>query len=143
MTGIEVWLTVIRSWLGLRFWPERELTRAFAPPANPTRSADRASIDAFKRATRSIATGRCLLLSVAMSRFLRRRGIAATVRVGFDTKAKNMSGHAWVVCGGEVLGDAATIDRCFRHFNVTAAGLAEFLTCRRAAVHIPEKSLEF
>lgn len=48
----------------------------------------------------------CLARALALEGMLRRRGYArAEVRVGVRRKAGEFSAHAWVVCGGEVVGD--------------------------------------
>lgn len=126
----EMWLTVMQSWIGLRFWPAFALRHFLDAPEYNGRVADRGIVDDFKRLTHGIANGRCLLLAVALTRFLRRRDVAAYVRIGFDRSQRKLAGHAWVVCGDEIVSDAATIDRHFRDFNVTASGLSALLTGR-------------
>jgi Transglutaminase-like superfamily len=76
----------------------------------------------FRRVTRPIATGRCLHLSVACIRFLMRRGLPASLRVGFTPELR---GHAWIDCDHEEFAER------FPPFHVTAAGLAAFVTNRR------------
>ena len=141
LRDVEIWFTVVRSWIALRFWPARELALAFATSGDG-RASDSSLVAAFRRATRPISKGRCVLLGVALLRLLRRRGMDAVLRVGFDIAGGKIAGHAWVESGSKVQGDAATIAQRFKPFNITAAGLAAHLSRRRAANHV-EDSLEF
>ena len=127
----EIWATVLWSWLGLRFWPERELELALRPPADVQPLNAVSVIAAFRRATCRWSHGRCLLFSVALHRMLRRRSIAANLRVGFMVNGDAVPGHAWV----ETAGNAATIHSPFESFHISAAGLAAFLKNRRAATN--------
>jgi hypothetical protein len=119
---VEIWATVFRTQVALRFWPERELAFALREDAASDEMASQALVREFQRATRSIAPGRCLLRSVACVRFLRRRGLAASLRVGFAPEFHG--GHAWVDCEGEY-------SSRFRVFNLSAAGLAAWIANRR------------
>lgn len=126
--GIEMWVTVAWSWLALRCWPERELAHSLAA-GDGDRSVDAAFVAAFHRNTRAIAQGRCLLLSVALLRCLRRRRMNAELRIGFELGGSTLPGHAWVACAD----DPSTSDiHRFQAFHCTAAGLAAFLAGRRA-----------
>ena len=131
---MEIWWTVARSWIALRFWPAGELAYAFGPSACD-RPCDPSLVDSFRRATSPIARGRCVLLAVSLLRLLRRRRMDAVLRIGFDMAGRKIAGHAWVESGSEVQGDAATISRRFKPFNMTAEGLAAFLSCREAAAN--------
>ncbi|HEX6100061.1 MAG TPA: lasso peptide biosynthesis B2 protein [Thermoanaerobaculia bacterium] len=147
MTTVEIWVTVVRTWLALRLWPERELAyalhdgnvgrgnvgRGFSPPPGRGGGAPapeggglkpRPTLLAaeFRRVTRPIARGRCLHLSVACIRFLRRRGLPASLRVGFTPELR---GHAWIDCDPDAFAER------FPPFHVTAAGLAAFVANRR------------
>ena len=134
---LEIWATVFRTRVALRYWPERELAYALRSDASPS-SATGPAIHAasvsltrkFRRTTRSVANGRCLLLSVAGIRFLRRRGLPASLRIGFTP---GFQGHAWIDCDGDAYAER------FRPFHCTAAGLAALLTNRRSILTPPEE----
>lgn len=127
----EIWATVLWSWLALRFWPERELALALKPVTEPRPVDATPLVAAFRRATQRWSDGRCLLFSVAMHRMLRRRSIAANLRVGFMVNRHGAPGHAWV----ETISNADTIHSLFKSFHISAAGLAALLKSRRAAVN--------
>lgn len=139
---LDIWVTVVRSWIALRLWPESEIAYAFAPGTSG-RASDPSLVVAFQSATKLIAPGRCVLLSVALLRLLRRRGMDAVLRIGLEMDGAKIAGHAWVESRAKVQGDAATIADRFKPFNISAAGLAEFLSCRRARRTTREDSLEF
>lgn len=119
---VEIWATVVRTRVALRFWPQRELAFALREDSSSDQVASRALVHEFQQATRSIARGRCLLRSVACIRFLRRRGLAASLRVGFAPEFDG--GHAWVDCEAEY-------STRFRVFTFSAAGLAAWIANRR------------
>lgn len=49
----------------------------------------------------------CLVRALALERLLRRRRLGGTrVRVGVRRREGEFSAHAWLECGGEVVGDA-------------------------------------
>lgn len=131
--SIEIWATVLWVRLALRFWPERELAYALRPDERASTARSTALAREFQHATRSIATGRCLLRAVACTRFLRRRGLHATLRVGFT---ESFHGHAWTDCDSDVY--AAR----FRPFHCTAAGLAALIATRRTILSLPEELVE-
>lgn len=127
---LEIWATVFRTRVALRFWPERELAYALCSDGPAVQEASISLARKFRRTTRSIAQGRCLLLSVAGIRFLRRRGLPASLRIGF---APGFQGHAWIDCDGDAYAER------FRPFHCTAAGLAALLTNRRSILMPPEE----
>lgn len=48
----------------------------------------------------------CLVRALALERLLRRRGFeGAEVRIGVRRQDGGFSAHAWVECGGEIVGD--------------------------------------
>lgn len=127
---LEIWAMVIRTRVALRYWPERELAYALRSDGPAVNAASISLTREFRRTTRSIAKGRCLLLSVAGIRFLRRRGLPASLRIGF---APGFQGHAWIDCDGDAYAER------FRPFHCTAAGLAALLTNRRSILTPPEE----
>lgn len=127
---LEIWATVFRTRVALRYWPERELAYALRSDRPAINAASISLAREFRRTTRSIAKGRCLLLSVACIRLLRRRGLPASLRIGF---APGFQGHAWIDCDGDAYAER------FRPFQCTAAGLAALLTNRRSILTPPEE----
>ncbi len=127
---LEIWGTLAWSWAALRFWPARTLHALLDAPATSGGEVDPALIEQFRRTTRPIARGRCLLFAVALSKIARRRGVEAVVRVGFDVSESIPRGHAWVESGAAVLGDSAEVVNRFHGFHVTAAGLAAYVSRR-------------
>lgn len=119
---VEIWATVVRTRVALRYWPEGELAFALREDASNDQAASQALVREFQQATHSIAPGRCLLRSVACIRFLRRRGLAASLRVGFAPEFDG--GHAWVDCELEY-------SSRFRVFTFSASGLAAWIANRR------------
>lgn len=76
-------------------------------------------------AARFVVPVSCLPKSLALARFLERRGIAATVRIGVRTAAGRLEAHAWVVVDGRVVNDdAAGVARyqVLRESSLEAAG---------------------
>ena len=119
--SIEIRATILRTRVALRFWPERELSYALRDSGSDIHPMSAALAREFQSATRSMARGRCLLLSVACIRFLRRRGLPASLRVGFTP---GFHGHAWVDC-------EAQYSSRFGVFNFSPVGLAELIANRR------------
>ena len=128
------------SRIGLRLWPMAVFESALSVHPTATRAADVRLVHAFRRETRRLSRGRCLLMSVALLRLLRRRGMDARLRVGFDRQAASMRGHAWVESGDLPQGEVGTIGERFRAFNVTAHGLAAFVSRHRAPTFAGENS---
>jgi len=121
LRALEIWGTVAWAQFALRFWPERELASALRDDGPADATASQALVDEFRRTTRSIAKGRCLLLAVACTRFLRRHGFPASLRIGFTPE---FHGHAWVDCESQYASR-------FSVFNLSAAGLAAWIAIRR------------
>jgi hypothetical protein len=75
-----------------------------APHAGEHRAAIlliREACDAQRRVKRSTRIeGPCLVRSMTLWTMLRRRGIAADLRVGFRKRAGKIEGHAWVEYAG-------------------------------------------
>ena len=119
--SIEIRATILWTRVALRFWPERELAYALLDSGSDLNPTSAALAREFQSATRSMAGGRCLLLTVACIRFLRRRGLPASLRVGFTPE---FHGHAWVDC-------EAHYSSRFGVFNFSPVGLAELIANRR------------
>lgn len=77
--------------------------------ATAKRAPSPQAVDNVVRAVRDAATlyfksVRCLQRSAAVTRMLRRRGVAAEMVIGYE--AIPLHAHAWVVVDGEVVSDA-------------------------------------
>lgn len=62
---------------------------------------------AVARASRYLPGATCLARALALAWMLKRRGIAADVRLGVRTDTGRLFAHAWVECQGTVLGGPA------------------------------------
>jgi aryl-alcohol dehydrogenase-like predicted oxidoreductase len=65
---------------------------------------------AIERASRHVPGAGCLPRALALQWMLKRRGIAADIRLGVRTDAGTLSAHAWVECQGIALGGPAPGD---------------------------------
>lgn len=78
------------------------------PPARPEEV--RAAHIAIERASRRIPGSTCLARACALHWMLRRRGIAAAVRLGVRTDAGALRAHAWVEYQDVALDDPRTVE---------------------------------
>ena len=101
-------LAVIRLKLG----GMPRLPRSTAPRDDASAHADelRALNNATGRAARYVPGATCLPRALALTWMLKRRGIAATVRLGVRTDAGALMAHAWVECQGITLNGPADGD---------------------------------
>ena len=108
---LEAWAWVCASKLALRwFGLSRTLAwcqgRRAAAPADPWPRAARW----IGVAARNVPGGAsCLVRSLALLGLLRRRGVAAQLRVGVGRTAPRLEAHAWVELDGVPVNDAADI----------------------------------
>jgi hypothetical protein len=73
---------------------------------------------------------RCLLRSVALARFLGRKGIPCELRIGLPAGQSaltsggklDFTAHAWVECGGVVLNDHEDVAAEFTPFEIESGG---------------------
>ena len=123
----RAWFELPAVWLALRVLPARRL---LAPPrhgtATPQPPAD--GVAAARAAARLVrAAGRvspfpstcpsrspgppstCLTRSIVLSRLLRRRGLAAEIRIGVRRGEGPFAAHAWVEVDGEAVSDDAGV----------------------------------
>lgn len=95
---------------GLRVAGVRRMLRAAAPELRGialTSCEISSRMNAVERAGRYVPGSTCLAKSLALAWMLRRRGVAATVRVGVSTDG-GFSAHSWVECEGTPIGEAPT-----------------------------------
>jgi hypothetical protein len=89
--------------------------------------ASRSGVDlaAARQAARAVARaaghapygGTCLSQSIALVWLLRRRGLAAHLRLGARRREGALEAHAWVEHGGVVLNDTPTVAQRFSPFG--------------------------
>jgi Transglutaminase-like superfamily len=77
---------------------------------------------ALRRAARYVPTARCLHCSLAMLLWLRRRGVAANLRIGIRSVGEAVEGHAWVEWQDIILGDDPSYCGSFALLEPHAAG---------------------
>lgn len=115
------------TWLGLRIVGLRNWMRAvdsfLAWPVEAVRSADSALARARAVARFQDSAARhlfvptnCLERSLALCWLLKRRGIAAQLRLGARKDDGRFEAHAWVEVCGTVLNDVAAFDLSFAPF---------------------------
>jgi len=68
-------------------------------------------------ATHGVWRTNCLQRSLLLWWLLRRRGIAAELRIGVSRQTDHFEAHAWVECEGVVLGDRPDIHQTFAPFS--------------------------
>lgn len=109
------------SWLGLRWlgfarWRSL-LLRTSATARQPTRHDPGQVGQLVNAAARhSIFPATCLTRSLLLEWMLRRRGVAATLRVGVQGHASGIKAHAWVECDGVPLNEKPDIASEFAPF---------------------------
>lgn len=113
----RAWLELPTVWLVLRVLPARRLLATpLAGAAEGTlRCEDR--VTAAREAARLVhAAARlspfpstCLTRSIVLSRLLRRRGLAAEIRIGVRRGDGPFAAHAWVEVDGEPVNDGADV----------------------------------
>jgi hypothetical protein len=107
-TWVGLRLLGFRRWKGLLVW----LTLGMINDSNATDSTLVDSARAVARMEQAVARRlffktNCLEQSLALWWLLRRRGIAAEIRIGARKNEGRFEAHAWVDFGGVVLNDAA------------------------------------
>ena len=126
---LEAGAGLLATWLGLRLAGFRRWKIALtwlAPSANETthlRAASRKQCaDAIARMSAAAArnlffTTNCLEKSLVLWWLLRRRGIAAELRIGARKELERFEAHAWVELDSQVLNDAGEEHRHFVPFE--------------------------
>jgi hypothetical protein len=123
---------LLATWLGLRlagFRRWKNVLAALAPSPNTTARQANASQPSQRDAAQTIArvaaaAGRnfffatnCLEQSLVLWWLLRRRGIAAELRIGARKEFEHFEAHAWVEVGSAVLNDASAEHQHFVPFD--------------------------
>jgi hypothetical protein len=122
------------AWLVLRLTGFRRSSSLFARSTplvpDPLRSTGSASASPEEIARLTHATARslpfacnCLDRSLALCWLLRRRGIAARLRIGARKDGAQLKAHAWVESGGVTLDDFGAEHEHFVPFDGGAASL--------------------
>jgi hypothetical protein len=117
------------TWVGLRvagFRRWKNVLAVLAPSPNTTaRQADAAQPEAARTIARMAAAAarnfffatNCLEQSLVLWWLLRRRGIAAELRIGARKEFERFEAHAWVEADSAVLNDATAEHRHFVPFD--------------------------
>ena len=138
LSGWQWWVlltapfALFATWVSLRFTGYRA-TLARCQPARPSGLEKEAELEAARDTAFALAVAtkygpwrpRCLLRSLALARYLGRRGIASELRIGLpsgtaipmSSSAPDFSAHVWVECHGAVLNDRDDIADQFRPFD--------------------------
>ena len=103
-------------------WLTRNSFGPIVPPAEQTRANVRRAAQMVAVACRRHPLrSSCLPRTLVLWSFLRRRGIAADVRIGARCDSKGeFQAHAWLEWNGEVPNDAADVARPYLPFNRAA-----------------------
>ena len=91
---------------------ERTLRLASRPVRGTVTTVIGDVVTAVDRAGRYVPGGTCLPKSLALAWMLRRRGVAAAVRIGVK-KDGRFEAHAWVECGGVAVTEPSGIEDRF------------------------------
>ena len=123
---------LLATWLGLRlagFRRWKNVLAALAPSPNTTARQANASQPSQRDAAQTIArmaaaatrnfffNTNCLEQSLVLWWLLRRRGIAAELRIGARKEFERFEAHAWVEADSAVLNDATAEHRHFVPFD--------------------------
>jgi hypothetical protein len=126
---LEAACGLLATWVGLRlagFRRWKNVLAALAPSPNTTaRQADASQPDAAQTIARMAAAAaqnfffnpNCLEQSLVLWWLLRRRGIAAELRIGARKEFDRFEAHAWVEVNSAVLNDATAEHRHFVPFD--------------------------
>lgn len=125
---LEAAATLLATWLGLRlvgFTRWKSALTWLALSANATtqlRAASKQRADAIARMSAAAARNlffatNCLEKSLVLWWLLRRRGIAAELRIGARKELERFEAHAWVELDSRVLNDAGEEHRHFVPFE--------------------------
>jgi hypothetical protein len=120
LAAFEAWLDIAVAELQIRLLPFRAVRKASQmPDMAATKSIPRDAVETFlKVSSAHVARPRCLTRSLALFRFLRRRGVAAELRMGLGTDGGG-SGHAWVAVGDEIIRDSELVEETFGRMNIS------------------------
>jgi hypothetical protein len=117
-TWVGLRLLGFRRWKGLLVWlTPRAINEPNATDRRPVDSARAVAHMEQVVARRLFFKTNCLEQSLALWWLLRRRGIAAEVRIGARKNEGRFEAHAWVDFGGVVLNDSAESHVSFLPFD--------------------------
>lgn len=88
-----------------------------AEPAGASTEAQARQVARLVEAAARVVGGTCLVRSLVLARQLRRRGIAAQVKIGVRKLEKGFEAHAWVETAGVVLNDGPDVARRYAAFD--------------------------
>lgn len=128
---LEAAIALAAGWIGLRFAGLRrwqKLLAGLAPgTSDPASATDPVRLESARAIARlELAAARhlffntnCLEQSLALWWLLRRRGIAAELRIGARKHEGRFEAHAWVESGGRVVSEAGAEELNFVPFDAS------------------------
>ncbi len=117
---LRAWTGLCLAKLGLAVMGLPRALRLMARPAKPDRGVcdSRLEVKWNAIAARYVPGGAsCLVRSVALLGVLRRRGIAAELRIGVGAASPALEAHAWVEVGGVPINDSDDVTTRYRPFS--------------------------
>lgn len=107
---------------------EKAVARDEVPRGDVAVNIDEAFVRAFAAASgHHFLRPNCLPRSLSLWRMLRRRGIAAVVRIGARMSERRLDGHAWVEVGGVVVNDRPDVATQFTPLRLSGSAVEEWL----------------
>lgn len=112
----SAWWLLLGFWVALRVQPFKSARRFAEIPLGP--QTETTDVDAIAWCVRAasgthVVPVRCLERSLTLQRVLRKRGVAAELRIGVEKKDSKVAGHAWLEIDGEPVGEPEGIDEKF------------------------------
>jgi len=112
----RAWVELPAVGLALRLVPVRRILRTRCGAQSPVQ-LDGSGADEARHAARLVSAAArfspfpstCLTRSIVLSRLLRRRGLAAEIKIGVRRDEVPFAAHAWVEVDGQPVTDAADV----------------------------------
>ena len=116
---VEAWLTILSVQFELLFVHKRVVRSSLSETVKTStnREITRRSLELFVMARNSAPFATCLPRSIALQRFLRRRGIHADLRIGGRRRENAVEAHAWVEIDGVPIAERSDIRDLFTPFE--------------------------
>ena len=120
----EAFLTLALVRVGIRFFPGLVFRGVSATAANADFATAERVGDVFGRVARhAMLAPNCLHRALALQRMLRRRGVAATLRIGIGRRPHFLPGHAWVDVDGRVVNDREEVVTRYEPLRISESAL--------------------
>lgn len=115
---LQAWYWVVATRIALRLFGLRRTLRWFGRDRLPLAPSHPGAARWIPVAARYCPGGAsCLVRSLALLALLRRRGIAAELRIGVGRTTPGLEAHAWVESGGVPLNDTADVAARYAPFS--------------------------